>query len=105
MPKMYIKYRNSEPYAYVCRDEKYAAEALYLGDGYRTPEEALEAWRKEQKCKIKPCPFCGGTNAYYIYAPDCWVRCPDCGANGPERSSIEQAIEAWNWRAENGGTK
>ena len=52
--------------------------------------------------QLKPCPFCGGTDAYAycIYAPDYWVYCPDCGADGPERSSTEQAIEAWNRRAE-----
>lgn len=45
-----------------------------------------------------PCPFCGfdtpialdkmeGTTHY--------VHCPECGASGPERLSLNAAIEAW----------
>lgn len=48
--------------------------------------------------ELKPCPFCGSLNVHAIYAPDCWVKCLDCGAGGPERNSIETAAEAWNGR-------
>lgn len=47
MPEMYIKYRGDKPYAYMYGDED-AATALYYGDGYKTPEEAVEAWEREQ---------------------------------------------------------
>lgn len=45
MPEMYIKSRNGVPYRYMYGDES-AATALYLGDGYKTPEEAIEAWKR-----------------------------------------------------------
>lgn len=54
MPEMYVKYIGDKPYAYMYGDES-AAAALYFGDGYKTPKEALEAWnqraemRKEDK--------------------------------------------------------
>ena len=48
MPEMYIKYRGDKPYAYMYGGED-AATALYYGDGYKTPEEAVEAWEREQK--------------------------------------------------------
>ena len=47
MPEMYIKYRGDKPYAYMYGDED-VATALYYGDGYKTPEEAVEAWNREQ---------------------------------------------------------
>ena len=47
MLDMYIKYRDNKPYAYMYGDET-VAMALYYGDGYKTPEEALEAWEREQ---------------------------------------------------------
>lgn len=48
--------------------------------------------------KLKPCPFCGSLNVRAIYAPDCWVKCMDCGAGGPERNSTVEAAESWNGR-------
>lgn len=47
MPEMYIKYIEDKPYAYMYGGED-AATALYYGDGYKTPEEAVEAWKIEQ---------------------------------------------------------
>ncbi|MDC9591695.1 Lar family restriction alleviation protein [Xenorhabdus sp. XENO-10] len=49
--------------------------------------------------KLNPCPFC---NSEYIdmnsYSDDMWfyVQCTDCGANGPEEDTAEQAKIAWN---------
>ena len=43
MPEMYVKYIGYKPYAYMYGGED-AATALYYGDGYKTPEEAVEAW-------------------------------------------------------------
>ena len=49
--------------------------------------------------KLKPCPFCGGEaekqwGMMAIY----WVECTDCGAEGSQHGSLEEAIAAWNTR-------
>ena len=59
--------------------------------------------------ELKPCPFCGGKawsfqndplhkndEAFYVYGVLC-----DCGAS-ILKNRMEDAIEAWNRRAENG---
>lgn len=48
VPEMYVKCRDGVPYAYMYGDED-AATALYFGDGYKTPKEAFEIWKKEQE--------------------------------------------------------
>lgn len=58
---------------------------------------------------LKPCPFCGGkarlklisTDAITMMPPMYWhrVECISCRA-GIEKKDPEQAIEAWNRRAE-----
>ena len=51
---------------------------------------------------LKPCPFCGekiiGLHGvgYAIF-----VQCPFCGATFPMFDTVEEAIEAWNRRADN----
>ena len=55
--------------------------------------------------KVKNCPFCGGDNVAII--PYRWfVRCENssCGAEGPYRDTVAEAIEAWNKRVERPGT-
>ncbi len=52
--------------------------------------------------ELKICPFCGGvakmnTPGYEYYSP-CWVKCTQCGAEGPVRASQLEAQEAWNRR-------
>lgn len=66
--------------------------------------------------ELKQCPFCGGDaekryikrkklfvsmrfpyNTHYVY-----VKCKVCGATSRVYVTIENAIEAWNRRAENG---
>ena len=59
------------------------------------------------KDKLKPCPFCGGeariiehefTGANNTYG----IKC-ECGTQGFQFwESIDEAIEAWNRRAEDG---
>lgn len=70
------------------------------------------------KTKLKPCPFCGGTNAATrcsrrgeygetLY-PFYFVRCSNCGARGPVvgeyRFSVSEdecrrtAVDVWNRR-------
>lgn len=52
------------------------------------------------KIKLKPCPFCGGTNLYYAAGRFNAVECGDCGGKvvGAYRTEKE-AAEAWNTRA------
>lgn len=57
---------------------------------------------------IKSCPFCGGEAAHKTSGPierykPHWVKCNDCGGEGPVRESKKDAIEAWNRRV-NGGS-
>ena len=63
--------------------------------------------------ELKPCPFCGGEEAYLAsncYAQN-YVRCPNCGAtlwgNDNETPSKKQIIKMWNTRTpkERGGEK
>jgi Lar family restriction alleviation protein len=55
--------------------------------------------------ELKPCPFCGG-DAYCAsgLSPHadvrCIVTCEDCNIRTPLKMTKEEAIEAWNWRAE-----
>lgn len=57
--------------------------------------------------ELKPCPFCGGTEAYL--ATNCYgqnyVRCP-CGAvvwgKDDEIPSEKQIAKIWNRRADDG---
>lgn len=63
---------------------------------------------------INPCPFCKyeyPSIEYYCYTnshgkgfDEAWIKCPNCGAEGPHESIpcnmtvIEAAIQAWNER-------
>lgn len=58
------------------------------------------------KIKLKPCPFCGSAQVVFfrgerrdrmiIYGMVCW----ECKAMGPKVPSEEQAVGAWNRRAQ-----
>lgn len=53
--------------------------------------------------ELKPCPFCGSTNAIeretVTYQ---WVcLCDNCGASTAVYDEKDEAIEAWNRRVEN----
>ena len=61
--------------------------------------------------ELKPCPFCGEASAIVVptqliksgneYAQgDHYIHCECCGTDGPPEPSEEEAIEAWNRRAE-----
>ena len=51
--------------------------------------------------KLKPCPFCGGNNLSIDGITVYWVECKDCNASIGGHETEEEAIEAWNWRADN----
>lgn len=55
--------------------------------------------------ELKPCPFWGGEeikfhNAYGSFMN--WYSCTECGCEGPDGDSKEEAIEAWNRREGDG---
>ena len=49
---------------------------------------------------IKPCPFCGGKAEIRFGGPYSIVRCSGCGVKTDPFISDEDAIDAWNTRAE-----
>ena len=51
--------------------------------------------------ELKPCPFCGG-NAEIKKYTRFWVACDDCLTESAAYATKEEAIEAWNRRAEDG---
>lgn len=58
------------------------------------------------KCKLKPCPFCGGAAIYrsnlYRGGTMHYIRCQKCQAGLPSRNTADAAAGAWNMRAPNG---
>lgn len=49
------------------------------------------------------CPFCASTNVGFyehVYAQHFAVMCNLCGAEGPQRSTHEEAGKLWNRRAQ-----
>lgn len=52
--------------------------------------------------KLKPCPFCGGVAEFVLEGAVVGrVRCKNCHISQFLLQPIEQAVEAWNRRAEN----
>ena len=47
MPELYIKYRGETPMAYRYGDEE-EADLLWHEGGYKTEEEAIEAWKRKK---------------------------------------------------------
>ena len=63
-------------------------------DGYVEAEEMAE---------LKPCPFCGRELLSIEGWKDLfWIECINCQTEGPSGETKEEAIEVWNWRAEDG---
>ena len=58
------------------------------------------------KIKLKPCPFCGSAQVAFFRCE--WrermiisgMVCLECRSMGPKVPSEEQAVEAWNRRAQ-----
>ena len=64
--------------------------------------DGIIAWLfAEHKKELKHCPFCGGELPKTIEYGDGWyVRCCECNAETDTKETEEEAIEAWNMRAE-----
>ena len=58
----------------------------------------------QKMAELKPCPFCGGKDLQVVnvYGEDYYVDCQTCTTCGPSADTYEEAIEAWNRRAEDG---
>jgi Lar family restriction alleviation protein len=66
-----------------------------IEDGSRRPVEA------DPGIELEACPFCASTNVGFyehVYAQLFAVMCRLCGAEGPRRSSHEEAGRSWNRR-------
>jgi Lar family restriction alleviation protein len=53
--------------------------------------------------ELLACPFCASTNVGFyehVYAQQFAVKCNLCGAEGPQRSSIEEVGRLWNRRVQ-----
>lgn len=52
--------------------------------------------------ELKPCPFCGGQGDYYYIMTmrKHWIGCSNCNCATDGYDTEEEAIEAWNTRAE-----
>lgn len=50
--------------------------------------------------ELKPCPFCGGKAKCFTVNSATWVFCTDCSAETRAYDTREEAIAAWNRRAE-----
>lgn len=52
--------------------------------------------------ELKPCPFCGGEAEfeYYWWQETVVIKCPKCGASSEPQFYENEAIEAWNKRAQ-----
>jgi Lar family restriction alleviation protein len=55
--------------------------------------------------ELLPCPFCGGEASATNYIVEGAVRCSDCRAyvsrtHGHDEAGYEEAIAAWNTRAD-----
>lgn len=65
---------------------------------------------EEKTMEIKPCPFCGSKRIRINSTREdreeedklqtYWGLCMDCGADGPNAESAEEAVRMWNERME-----
>lgn len=61
-------------------------------------------------CELKSCPFCGSKqNRLFVEQDEAgwfYVICAPsdngCGATGPAAINEKDAVNLWNWRADNG---
>ena len=65
-----------------------------------------------EKTELLPCPFCGGNADWYVRSSEAMglmmgenvkfntICCDECLVSTPEYGTKEEAIKAWNTRAE-----
>ena len=51
---------------------------------------------------LKPCPFCGGKAEVNEFNDFIWIYCSVCESETTLFVTLEQAIEAWNRRVDDG---
>lgn len=71
---------------------------------YKEDAKELMELMVSSDTKLSPCPFCGGSAAYYCdnyggRKPVHYAACTKCGAEGIGRISDKFAKEEWNARA------
>jgi len=47
---------------------------------------------------LKPCPFCGASDTSECFGNAAFIRCRQCGCEGPRRIAKHEAAAAWNRR-------
>ena len=53
------------------------------------------------KIELKPCPFCGGeAKMIKIGGATYFIQCNECHSTSGAFSTSEEAVEAWNKRAQ-----
>lgn len=53
--------------------------------------------------ELKPCPFCGDKTVYVYWREEQYfVSCNNCDCEGGKQDTQEEAIKAWNRRADDG---
>lgn len=67
-------------------------ELLHIQIGKSEEEKAMS--------ELKPCPFCGGKAECFTVNSASWVYCTDCRCETWVCDTPEEAIAAWNRRAE-----
>lgn len=73
--------------------------------GYSGPEEALHAWNEDMSrrafSKALPCPFCGSDKLDMEQDEGSFIiRCTMCKCGTVRCNSRENALKAWNRRAQ-----
>ena len=55
--------------------------------------------RDQTYCIQTPCPFCGCDKTFMSDFRGLWhIRCANCGAEGPDGATREEAVVRWNRR-------
>lgn len=51
--------------------------------------------------KLKPCPFCGSVDLFFVSGSTCWWSCNNCDCMGPTKAKTQRtATKYWNKRME-----
>ena len=68
---------------------------------------AVKKQEVHKMTELKPCPFCGGKASLIRYhnIKGGYCYCTVCKTRKPNSLTIEEAIEAWNRRAEDEKSK